>query len=88
MTATLFSLQLATFESHVAQELKQSVEGVMRSLGTPNLADFFPLLKPIDPQGIKRQFGVYLGRLVDMFGDIINQRVESRGGMSVDSPKK
>ncbi|KAL8525243.1 hypothetical protein ACS0TY_014754 [Phlomoides rotata] len=27
----------------------------MRSLGTPNLADFFSLLKAFDPQGIKRQ---------------------------------
>lgn len=79
MTATLFSVELATFESDVALDLKETVEGVMRSLGAPNLADFFPLLKAFDPQGIKRQSEFYLGKMIDMFGDIIDRRLESRG---------
>ncbi|KAL8479799.1 hypothetical protein ACS0TY_026657 [Phlomoides rotata] len=82
MTATLFSLELATFDSDTVQELKETVEGVMKTMGTPNLADYFPLLKPFDPQGIKKQSEFYLGKMKAIVGDIIKQRVESRGGTS------
>ncbi|KAL8525240.1 hypothetical protein ACS0TY_014751 [Phlomoides rotata] len=78
MKATLFSVERASFESDVAQDLKETVENVTRILGAPNLADFFPLLKPFDPQGIKRQSEFYLGKMIDMFGHIINQRLQSR----------
>ncbi|KAI3460199.1 hypothetical protein Pfo_016862 [Paulownia fortunei] len=87
MSATLFSVELTNFDSDVTQELKETIEGVAKIVGAPNLADFFPLLKLIDPQGIKRQAEFYFGKLLAMFEDIINQRLQSRG-TSIGSPKK
>lgn len=87
MTATLLSVDITNFDSNVTQGLKEIVEGVVRCMGAPNLADFFPVLKAIDPQGIKRQSGLYLKKLMDMFEDMINQRLQSRE-ISIDSPKK
>ncbi|KAL8545675.1 hypothetical protein ACS0TY_005710 [Phlomoides rotata] len=87
MTAILFSVELASFDLDIAQELKETVEGVMKTWGTQNLADFFPLIKPFDPQEIKRQSGIYLWTMINMCGDIINKRLKSRS-TSVDSLKK
>lgn len=88
MSATLFSVDIADFDSDVTQELKETIEGVAKILGTPNLADFFPVLKRIDPQGIKKKSEFYLGKLLSMFEDIINRRLGSRGITSVGSAKK
>ncbi|KAL3634165.1 hypothetical protein CASFOL_021219 [Castilleja foliolosa] len=79
MSATLFSVDFADFDSDVSQELKEAIEGVGTILGVPNVADFFPVFKAIDPQGIKRKSKFYFGKLLGMFGDIINQRLETRG---------
>ncbi|KAL0368978.1 UNVERIFIED_CONTAM: Ferruginol synthase [Sesamum calycinum] len=87
MSATLFSVDFTDFDSDVTQELKETIEGVAKIVGTPNLADFFPILKMIDPQGIQRQAKFYFGRLLAMFEEIINQRLQSRKATN-GSPKK
>ncbi|KAL0366225.1 UNVERIFIED_CONTAM: Ferruginol synthase [Sesamum radiatum] len=71
----------------VVNELKETIEGVAKIVGAPNLADFFPVLKKIDPQGIQRQAKYYFGRLLGMFEEIINQRLQSRKAPD-GSPKK
>ncbi|GFP82473.1 ferruginol synthase [Phtheirospermum japonicum] len=68
VSATLFSLDFACFDSNSAQEV----------LGTPNLADYFPLLKFIDPQRLNRGAEVYFGKLLAKIDEIIDQRLESR----------
>ncbi|KAL0323032.1 UNVERIFIED_CONTAM: Ferruginol synthase [Sesamum angustifolium] len=87
MSATLFSVDFTDFDSDVTQELKETIEGVAKIVGAPNLADFFPILKMIDPQGIQRQAKFYFGRLLAMFEEIINQRLQSRKATN-GSPKK
>lgn len=87
MTATLFSVDFTSFDSGDTRDLMDIIEGVMKCLGSPNVADFFPVLKPVDPQGIQGKSSVYFGKLLDRFEDIINQRLESRK-MSGGSTKK
>ena len=64
LSATFFSVDLIEFDSGTTQQLKETVEGVMMTLGTPNVADFFPFLKWLDPQRIKKRSEFYLGRLL------------------------
>ncbi|KAH6785098.1 hypothetical protein C2S51_037553 [Perilla frutescens var. frutescens] len=78
LTVTLFSVDLADYESDGAQELRETIEGVTNILGAPNVADFFPFLKRFDPQGIKRKSEFYVGKLLAIIGDLIDQRLESR----------
>ncbi|XP_047945828.1 ferruginol synthase-like [Salvia hispanica] len=78
MSATIFSVDLIEFESGTTQHLKETVEGLMTTLGTPNVADFFPFLKWLDPQRIKKRSEFYLGRLLGVLGGIIDERFESR----------
>ncbi|KAI3465333.1 hypothetical protein Pfo_021996 [Paulownia fortunei] len=87
MSATLFSLDFAHFDSNSAQEMKETIQGMMKILGTPNLADYFPVLQLIDPQGLKRQTEFYCGKLLAIFDEIISKRLLSRGIFS-DSPRK
>ncbi|KAL2462989.1 Cytochrome [Forsythia ovata] len=87
MSATLFSIDFAQFSSKSAQETKEVVRVLMSIGAVPNLADFFPVLKFIDPQGIVRKTKSYVGKVFVIFDDLINQRLKSRGG-SLDHPVK
>ncbi|KAL3810173.1 hypothetical protein ACJIZ3_000047 [Penstemon smallii] len=88
MSATLFSIDFTDFDSDNAQKWKETIEGFLGTVGSPNVADFFPVLKMFDPQGIKRGADFYIGKLLSMFEDVINQRLESRKTDSDSSKKK
>ncbi|KAK6140016.1 hypothetical protein DH2020_026232 [Rehmannia glutinosa] len=47
-------------------------------VGKPNVADFFPFLKWMDPQGIKRNTATYLERLLGFASEIVKERIEER----------
>jgi cytochrome P450 len=51
----------------------------MESVGSPNLADFFPVLKRADPQGILRETKYYFGKLFEIFDGIIDEKMKFRG---------
>ncbi|KAL3845160.1 hypothetical protein ACJIZ3_002563 [Penstemon smallii] len=87
ISSSLFSIDFANFDTDFAQEMKEAIQGVMKILGTPNLADYFPVLSLIDPQGIKRETEVYGKKILAIFDEIISQRLKSRC-ISSSSPKK
>ncbi|KAL3850911.1 hypothetical protein ACJIZ3_012793 [Penstemon smallii] len=78
MSVTLFSVDFTDFGSDTTQEWKETIEALIDIVGCPNSADFFPVLKRFDPQGIKKEADFYFGKFLSMFEDIINQRLESR----------
>ncbi|KAI3468364.1 hypothetical protein Pfo_025027 [Paulownia fortunei] len=84
MSATLFSTEVTTFDSGATQEFKKTFEGLTNIVAVPNFADYFPVLKPIDPQGIQRKSEFYFGKMLAFIDDLINQRLRSRS----TSPKK
>ncbi|KAL1543455.1 unspecific monooxygenase [Salvia divinorum] len=79
MSASLFSAESARFDSESSQEMKEVVWGVMKSVGTPNFADYFPLLKPADPQGILKATEFNFGKLFAKLDEIIDEKLRSRG---------
>nr|A0A0C5Q4Y6.1 RecName: Full=Ferruginol synthase 1; Short=RoFS1; AltName: Full=11-oxomiltiradiene synthase; AltName: Full=Cytochrome P450 76AH22; AltName: Full=Ferruginol monooxygenase; Short=11-hydroxyferruginol synthase; AltName: Full=Miltiradiene oxidase [Salvia rosmarinus]AJQ30187.1 ferruginol synthase [Salvia rosmarinus] len=87
MSATLFSMQATEFDSKVTMEFKEIIEGVASIVGVPNFADYFPILRPFDPQGVKRRADVYFGRLLAIIEGFLNERVESRR-TNPNAPKK
>ncbi|KAL8058765.1 hypothetical protein ABFX02_03G042600 [Erythranthe guttata] len=88
ISTTLFSIDFARFGSDSAQEMKGTIKGLMKILGTPNLADYFPILKRIDPQGLKRESEAYAGKLLTTFDQITSERLRLMGMSSSDSPRK
>ncbi|KAL6322153.1 hypothetical protein AAG906_005093 [Vitis piasezkii] len=55
LSNTIFSVDLAHYDSNFSQEFKDLVWSIMEEAGKPNLADFFPGLSFIDPQGIQKK---------------------------------
>ncbi|KAF6144599.1 hypothetical protein GIB67_006091 [Kingdonia uniflora] len=74
---TMFSIDLAHLNSETAQEFKFLVRGVLEEAGRSNLSDYFPVLKFVDPQGVRQRMTIYFEKLDKIFGGIINQRLES-----------
>ncbi|GAB4830286.1 hypothetical protein Ancab_019923 [Ancistrocladus abbreviatus] len=78
MSTTLFSLDLLDPDSENAREFKKLVLGISREAGKPNIADFFPVLKRIDPQGNRRRMTIYFKKLIDLFNQMMDQRLQAR----------
>ncbi|KAJ9706717.1 hypothetical protein PVL29_001945 [Vitis rotundifolia] len=78
LSNTIFSVDLVDPISETAQEFKELVRGVMDEAGKPNLVDYFPVLRQIDPQGIRRRLTIYFGRMIEIFDRMIKQRLQLR----------
>ncbi|KAK9984578.1 hypothetical protein SO802_034103 [Lithocarpus litseifolius] len=59
LSNTIFSVDLADPNSATGRELSKLVHSILEVGSWPNLADYFPVLKKVDPQGIRRQMTIY-----------------------------
>ncbi|EOY24550.1 Cytochrome P450, putative [Theobroma cacao] len=78
LSNTIFSMDLVDPNSPTAQEFKKTVWGIMEEAGKPNLADYFPILRKIDPQGVRRRMTIHFEKLLDLFGKMFDERLQSR----------
>ncbi|EXC06133.1 Cytochrome P450 76C2 [Morus notabilis] len=78
LSTTFFSMDLADPNSNNVRELRKTVCSTLEELGKPNLTDYFPFLRWIDPQGIRRRTNVHFRKMLDLFDHIINQRLQLR----------
>ncbi|KAK9698657.1 hypothetical protein RND81_08G121400 [Saponaria officinalis] len=77
LSNTFFSVDLVDPNSELARDFKHTIRCIMKEAGKPNFADYFPLLRKLDPQGIRRRMSVHFQKMVDLFNTMIEQR--SRG---------
>ncbi|XP_068649619.1 geranylhydroquinone 3''-hydroxylase CYP76B74-like [Aristolochia californica] len=59
----------------VAKEFRQVVEDIQGTFGRLNISDFFPILAPLDLQGLERRRKKLSERLHQILDSIINQRL-------------
>ncbi|XP_051144130.1 cytochrome P450 76T24-like [Andrographis paniculata] len=78
MWASLFSADAAEIGSHSSGEFRDIVSGIMELIGKPNLSDFFPILRAVDPQGILKSNTAYFEKCFAVFDEIIDRRVEMK----------
>ncbi|KAL5541020.1 hypothetical protein UlMin_042593 [Ulmus minor] len=78
LSNTIFSVDLADPDSDLAKEFKITTWNIMKEAGTPNLSDYFPLLKKIDPQGVRRRMGINFKKIIDLFDGVIDERLRVR----------
>ncbi|CAI0409413.1 unnamed protein product, partial [Linum tenue] len=77
LSSTILSMDLAAEEkSETAREFKELAWGMLEEAGKPNLGDFFPLLAKMDLQGIQRRMGNHVAKVLDLFGWVIDQRLQ------------
>ncbi|CAI9112543.1 OLC1v1013004C1 [Oldenlandia corymbosa var. corymbosa] len=83
-----FSKDLTDPFSDSAKEFKNVIWDIMVEAGTPNVVDFFPLLRLLDPQGNRRRMSSHFSKVFQMFKGIITERLsesrESGFGISKD----
>ncbi|RDX88928.1 Geraniol 8-hydroxylase, partial [Mucuna pruriens] len=83
LSNTFFSLDFVNSLGET-KEYKSIVENLVRAIATPNLVDFFPMLKMVDPQGIKRRSSTYISKLFVIFDRLIDKRLELGDGTNSD----
>jgi hypothetical protein len=77
LSNTVYSVDLVR-SSDKAGEFKELVTKIMKEVGRPNVADCFPILKVLDPIGIRGRVGEYFGKLLEIFGELVDQRLKMR----------
>ncbi|PRQ40027.1 putative geraniol 8-hydroxylase [Rosa chinensis] len=82
LSQTIFSVDLADPSSETAREFKETVCSMFEETGKPNLADYFPLLRKLDPQRIRWRLTYHYQKMIEIFDRMIHQRQESRKGDS------
>ncbi|KAL7608325.1 hypothetical protein Lser_V15G12803 [Lactuca serriola] len=78
LSNTFFSKDLTDPYEDSGKEFKELVGNMMEEAGKPNLVDFFPVLKKIDPQGIRRRLTRYMGKAFEIFEELIEERLGNR----------
>ncbi|MCE0481879.1 hypothetical protein HAX54_040057 [Datura stramonium] len=78
LSNTIFSKDVVDPYANTGKVFKDVVWKIMEEAGKPNLADYFPLLKRIDPQGIRRRVGKNFGKLLEQIEGLIDERLEQR----------
>jgi len=64
--------------SRASRELKDVLSKLVVLHATPNLADFFPCLQFLDPQGVYRSTEIYTKKLYDVLDKFIEDRLRTR----------
>jgi cytochrome P450 len=75
---TFFSTDLAEYCSNASQEFLDLIVGSMEEAGRPNIADYFPALRLVDPQGARRRMNIYFRNFFVILDGIIDKRLQLR----------
>nr|AJD87468.1 cytochrome P450 CYP76AD12 [Cleretum bellidiforme] len=81
-----FSVELANHKSSSSQEFKQLIWNIMEDIGKPNYADYFPVLKYVDPSGIRRRLASNFNKLIDVFQGFIRLRMSTNSSCGATNP--
>ncbi|CAA0386028.1 unnamed protein product [Arabidopsis thaliana] len=84
----MFSRDLLDPDSKRGSEFFYHTGKVMEFAGKPNVADFFPLLRFLDPQGIRRKTQFHVEKAFEIAGEFIRERTEVREREKSDEKTK
>ncbi|KAK9153796.1 hypothetical protein Sjap_001276 [Stephania japonica] len=84
----MLSQDLVDPQSKQGDEFFTSVSRFVQWGGKPNVADFFPLLKRLDPQGIKKKMERDLGLALRFASKFVKERIQQRKSDQDEHRKK
>ncbi|KAL5212646.1 hypothetical protein ABZP36_023493 [Zizania latifolia] len=81
VSSSFFSVDMAAdgVGSAEAQELRELVEHIVVAVSRPNVSDYFPFLRMLDLQGLRRSTAKYLGKIFRIMDAIIERRLADTG---------
>jgi cytochrome P450 len=74
----IFSQNMFGRDSQAAEEFEETVTKLMVLEGKPNLVDYFPFLRILDPQGVSRDVTKYMGIVFGLLDRSIEARLQRR----------
>ncbi|XP_015898559.3 iridoid oxidase [Ziziphus jujuba] len=74
----VFSKDLLDPNCREGKEFFVAVDKIIELMGKPNVADFLPFLKWLDPQGVKRNMTKHMAKALEIAGRFLKERVEER----------
>ncbi|KAK1423398.1 hypothetical protein QVD17_18700 [Tagetes erecta] len=78
LSNTIFSKDLVDPYEDSGKEFKEVIESIMNESGKINVVDYFPVLKKIDPHGIRRRMTHHIGKIVEIFDELVEERLQIR----------
>ncbi|GKV37581.1 hypothetical protein SLEP1_g45599 [Rubroshorea leprosula] len=86
----MFSKDLLEPKSEGGAKFFYHVGKVMELAGKPNIADFVPILRWLDPQGLRRKTQFHVDKAYEIAGSFIKERMESleHGGIHNEAERK
>jgi len=84
LSNTFFSMDFSSYDSSVSEEFKDLAWHLLEEGARPNVSDFFPLLRPLDLQGVRRRQIVYFRKMMGFFERIIDERLRDQTGANED----
>ncbi|KAL4019009.1 hypothetical protein IC575_022644 [Cucumis melo] len=73
---TIWSVDLVDEDSEMTKEFKTTLRGSLEEIGRPNISDFFPMLKKMDIQGVRRRTTVHFGKILSLIDEMIDKRLK------------
>lgn len=74
----IFSQNMFGRDSQAAEDFKETVTKLMVIGGKPNLVDYFPFLRILDPQGVSRDITKNIGIIFGLLDRSVEARIQSR----------
>ncbi|XP_065856775.1 iridoid oxidase-like [Euphorbia lathyris] len=74
----VLSRDLVNSQSEEGNDFFHAMDKVMELSGKPNLSDFFPFFRRLDPQRIKKNTEKQLGRTLSIIEKFVMERIEDR----------
>ncbi|PSS34908.1 Cytochrome P450 76A2 like [Actinidia chinensis var. chinensis] len=75
----MLSRDLLEPRSEEGREFYDAMNKIMEWAGKPNVADFLPFLKWLDPAGIKKNMDRDMGRAMKIASDFVKERIRQKG---------
>lgn len=66
------------------RQMKERFWELIKVIGTPNFSDLIPIVKPFDPQGLKRKINKIFGQLDAFYEKLIEERFAEKGKAQLD----
>ncbi|KAL1819504.1 hypothetical protein ACET3Z_014373 [Daucus carota] len=83
----LFSRDLLGPKSVTGEQFYYHAGKVMEFAGKPNVADFFPVLRRLDPQGIRRKTQYHVNQAFEIAGGFLKDRLNENKEIFVEKKK-
>ncbi|KAL5566491.1 hypothetical protein UlMin_029655 [Ulmus minor] len=78
LSNTMFSGDLVDTKSNTIEVLKDTIEHIGTLIAKPNCVDSFPMLKKLDPQGLRKMVKPCYDRIRFLLEDLIDRRLKRR----------